>query len=142
MAKFLCLTPEILQTIHSMMKKILVVDDDPDFLYTIKTILTNYGFIVDTVESQDDIYKSILIFDPAVILLDVYLDGADGRNICRGLKNHFRTKNIPVIFCSGDRSLPEGYDQYLAEGFIEKPLKTKLLVELLNGYCNMPPSVN
>src|SRR3978361_382168 len=99
----------------SYMKKILVVDDDLDFLFTIKSILTDRGFVVDTVHSQDDIYRSILVFDPTVILLDVYLNGADGRNICRGLKNHFRTKNIPVIFCSGDKRLKDDYSEYLAE---------------------------
>jgi len=121
------------------MKKVLVVDDDTDFLGTIKSILTDYGFIVDTVDSQDDIYKSILIFNPEVILLDIYLNGADGRNICRGLKNHFRTKNIPVIFCSGDRGLRTGYVEYMADEFIQKPLEIPLLIERLNHYCNIPP---
>jgi len=126
-----------------LMKKILVVDDDKDFLYSIKSILTEYGFIVDTVDTQDDIYKSILIFNPGVILLDIYLSGADGRNVCRGLKNNFKTKDIPVIFCSGDRGLRAGFDQYLAEDFIEKPLEISVLVERLNHYCNLPPtSVN
>ena len=124
------------------MKKVLVVDDDLDFLFTIKSVLTDRGFIVDTVHSQDDIYRSILVFDPSVILLDIYLNGADGRNICRGLKNHFRTKNIPVIFCSGDRKLKEGYTEYLAEDFIEKPLQINELVERLNGYCDTSPSLN
>ncbi len=105
------------------MKKILVVDDDLDFLFTIKSVLTDHGFIVDTVSTHDDIYKSILAFHPAVILLDIYLNGADGRNICRGLKNHFRTKNIPIIFCSRDGKLKDGYHEYMAEDFIEKPLE-------------------
>src|SRR3954471_24873349 len=110
------------------MKKVLVVDDDLDFLFTIKSVLTDRGFIVDTVHSQDDIYRSILVFDPSVILLDIYLNGADGRNICRGLKNHFRTKSIPVIFCSGDRKLKDSYTEFMAEDFIEKPLQINELV--------------
>jgi chemotaxis family two-component system response regulator PixG len=124
------------------MKKILVVDDDMDFLVTIKSVLTDHGFVVDTVYSQDDIYKSILIFEPAVILLDIHLDGADGRNICRGLKNHFKTKGIPIIFCSGDRGLRDEYHQSMAEDFIEKPLKVTDLVERLNNYCDIRPSLN
>jgi len=117
------------------MKKVLVVDDDTDFLLTIKSSLTDHGFVVDTVDTQDDIYKSILIFQPAVILLDVYLHGADGRNICRGLKNHFKTKDIPILFCSGDSRLKDEFHQYMAEDFIEKPLEINLLVTRLNDFC-------
>jgi two-component system response regulator VicR/two-component system sensor histidine kinase/response regulator len=123
------------------MNKILVVDDDADFLYTVKTGLTDHGFIVQTILSQDEIYKSILIFEPTVILLDIYLEGADGRNICRGLKNHFRTKEIPIIFCSGDHKLKHEYHLSLAEDFIEKPFNTKVLADLLNVYCKKPPSI-
>jgi DNA-binding response OmpR family regulator len=131
MAKFLWLD----RLYPKLMKKILVVDDDTDFLLTIKSLLTDHGFVVDTVDTQDDIYKSILIFQPAVILLDIYLNGSDGRNICRGLKNHFKTKDIPIIFCSGDRRLKDGFHQYMAEDFIEKPLEIKMLVTRLNDFC-------
>lgn len=116
-----------------------MVDDDADFLFTIKSVLIDNGFIVDTVECQDDIYKSILIFAPQVIILDINLNGSDGRNICRGLKNHFKTQDIPIIFCSGDAKLREGFDQYLAEDFIEKPLEVKMLIERLNYFCSLPP---
>ena len=116
-----------------------MVDDDSDFLFTIKNTLINNGFLVDTVESQDDIYKSVLIFAPQVILLDINLKGSDGRNICRGLKNHFKTQNIPIIFCSGDARLKDGFDQYKAEDFVEKPLEIKRLIERLNYFCNQPP---
>ncbi len=121
------------------MRKILVVDDDRDFLFTIKRILTDNGFTVNTVESQEDIYKAILNFSPLVILLDINLKGFDGRNICRGLKNHFKTQNIPVILCSGDYKLREGFDQFMAEDFLEKPLEVKRLIERLNYFCSLPP---
>jgi len=120
------------------LKKVLVVDDDPDFLFTIKDILIKNGFLVDTVESQDDLYNSILMFSPQVILLDINLKGSDGRNICQGLKNHYKTQNIPVIFCSGDVKLEDGFDDYKAEDFVAKPLEINGLIERLNYFCNPP----
>lgn len=118
------------------MSRILVVDDDVDFLETINLTLASEGFEVETTYSQEDIYKNILSFNPEVILLDIHLNGADGRNICMGLKNHFRTKKIPVILCSGDVSQREQYPKYLAEDFIEKPLVVENLVNRLKHYCS------
>ncbi len=117
------------------MKRILVVDDDVEFLKTISIILTDNDFEVETTSTQDDIYDLILKFNPHVILLDIHLNGADGRNICMGLKNHFRTKKIPIILCSGDQAMKDKYPDYLAEDFIEKPMDLDKLVSRLNEYC-------
>ena len=120
------------------MKKILVVDDDEEFLKTLSIILSDKGFDVETTSTQEDIYELILQFDPQVILLDIHLNGADGRNICMGLKNHFRTKEIPVILCSGDQQMKDKYPEYMAEDFIEKPMDLEKLISRLNAYCKLP----
>ena len=117
------------------MNKVLIVDDDLDFLETIKKILNDASFEVETISTQEDIYNYILSFNPQVILLDIYLNGADGRNICKGLKNHFRTRKIPIILCSGDSKEKDKYPEYMAEDFIEKPLNVENLIQRLNNYC-------
>ena len=116
------------------MSRVLVVDDDPDVLETLKEILSDKGFKVETVSEQDEIYPNIVAFEPQVILLDVKLKGSDGRNICKGLKNHYKTKNIPVILFSGDSQIKNQYKECLAEAFLEKPLRVRSLVKHLKDY--------
>ena len=43
--------------------------------------------------------------------MDVKLKGADGRNICQGLKSHYMTKEIPVILFSADQKVKEHYKE-------------------------------
>ena len=120
------------------MNKVLIVDDDHDVLETLKTILAEKGFQVHTVDNQDEIYDNILAFKPKAILLDVKLKGADGRNICQGLKSHYMTKEIPIILFSADQKLKDTYQECLADAFIEKPVRLHKLVKRLKDYCYIP----
>lgn len=116
------------------MSKVLLVDDDPDLLETLKSILTEEGFKIETAMHQDEIFNNIVSFEPNVILLDVNLNGSDGRNICKGLKSHYKTQKIPVILFSGDHKVKEHYKECLAEDFIEKPVEIETLVHRLKTY--------
>lgn len=116
------------------MNRILIIDDDIDFLQTIRIVLSERGFKVETTFTQDYIYEHIISFKPDLILLDINLNGADGRNICMGLKNHFRTKDIPIILVSGDVKIKDDYLKYQAEDFIEKPFDYDSLVIRLKNY--------
>ena len=119
---------------NNFMGNVLIVDDDKDVLQTLESILSDRGFKVQTISDQEDIYETILVFEPNVILLDVYLKNSDGRNICMGLKSHYKTKNIPVILFSGDNQLKNNYSEYHAEGFVEKPVRVKALIKRLKDY--------
>ena len=116
------------------MQKILIVDDDPDVLDTLKSILTSRNFEVDTVSNHNNICENIKKFHPSVILMDVNLNGVDGRVICKGLKNDQTTMDIPIILFSGDSSIKNNYKEFLAQDFIEKPVKIQSLVQKLKGY--------
>ena len=68
------------------MKRILVVDDNLDILHLVKLILKSNGFDVLISPKGDDVIAKTECFSPQVILLDVFLSGYDGRDICRELK--------------------------------------------------------
>ncbi len=116
------------------MNKVLIVDDEVDVCQTLFAILSEKGFIVKTVNSQEEIFDSITSLKPDIILLDVRLNGADGRNICKGLKNHFQTKHIPIILISGDSSLLESAKECKAEAFMPKPIESDNLIQMINHH--------
>ena len=110
------------------MKKIFVIDDDPDILTVIDLMLTRHNFIVKTTTKWQVVTKTIKDFIPDLVLLDIDLRGADGGDICKKLKNSKDTKHLPVILFSA--LMPEEYLKACdAQGFLNKPFEPS---ELLN----------
>ena len=114
------------------MKKILIADDNCDILYIVKLILKRNGFEVFTTENGEDVIRETKIYQPEIVLLDVYLAGIDGRDICNKLKNTEDTKDIPVIMFSAHTNATEILRTCLADDFIAKPFDSKDLVNKLN----------
>jgi Response regulators consisting of a CheY-like receiver domain and a winged-helix DNA-binding domain len=111
------------------MAKILVVDDDKDLLEVLKSLLTKKGFEVEVDENWDEGFSKIEKFQPQLILLDVFLSGVDGLDICRQLKSRPQTCDIPIIIFSAFPRMTEPviYD-YGADDFIAKPFEVNDLV--------------
>jgi DNA-binding response OmpR family regulator len=113
------------------MKKVLVIDDDPDILDAVQMILDSGGYESDTTTKGDETYLKINKFKPDLIILDVLLSGNDGRTICKNLKSDLATKNIPIIMISAHPTAKDSVKQCGADSFIAKPFSvTDLLAEI------------
>jgi DNA-binding response OmpR family regulator len=118
------------------MKKILIIDDDKDLLFGLKALLTNKGYEIKTIQDGLSAPNITLNFNPDLILLDVHLADADGRQICQLLKNNKETKHIPILMISADVDDVDVIDGCHAEAFMAKPLSIKSLyinVEMLTA---------
>jgi len=118
------------------MNKILVVDDDLDILSLVHMILSMNNFIVETVSRWEEIDSKILDFKPDLVLLDVMLGGADGRDICRNLHSDKETRNLPVVLFSANpemRKYTKGCD---AKAFIAKPFEISTLLKTIKENVN------
>lgn len=113
------------------MKKVLVIDDNIDILHLVQMILNNNGFEVLALPRGGEVLTSTEKFSPQVILLDVFLSGYDGREICRELKQNSKTKDIPVIMFSA-HSKGNVIKECNADDFIAKPFEVKELLEKIN----------
>lgn len=111
------------------MSKILVVDDDHDILEVVNIVLSMNGHMVRTIFRAEDIDHTIEKFSPELILLDVALGSADGRTICKRLKNSNKTRNIPVLLFSAHYDLVNNIQECNANGLITKPFDTTNLLE-------------
>ncbi len=102
--------------------KILVIDDDLDLLMLLEKKLISEGFEVETASSVPEAVEIIPFWQPQLILLDVDINGEDGRKICGDLKEHPELKEIRVIIMSGyDRSIGTAV-WFGADDLMEKPL--------------------
>ena len=116
------------------MSKILVIDDDDEILDSLNYLLTANGFVVETERRWQNISKTIDLFGPDLILLDIALGGEDGRNISRQIKSSVFTKNIQVILLSANHNAKRNLPDSLADDFIKKPFEPKELIEKIQSH--------
>lgn len=102
---------------------ILVIDDNEDILFMIKAMLEMKGYKVTPRDSPENIELFIETTMPDLILMDMLLSGADGREVCKKIKTNAAISKIPVIMIS---ALPDAGDSCLAAGsnyFLSKPFE-------------------
>ncbi|HEV8084745.1 MAG TPA: response regulator [Chitinophagaceae bacterium] len=119
------------------MKRILVVDDDKDILNILKLMLQMNGFEVMVTPNGDEALSKSLSYSPQLVLLDVFLSGSDGRDICNILKQNPLTKNIPVVIFSAHSNLPDVLKVCKADDFISKPFDINELVQKINYHLEL-----
>ena len=113
------------------MNTVLVVDDDPDILSLVETVLTMHNFNVEGILKWEDIDNSLINLKPDLILLDVSLSGADGRDICKKIKQSKETQHLPVILFSANIRMGDDIENCHAEDFIAKPFELSHLVQTI-----------
>ena len=79
---------------------ILIIDDEPESRTFLTAILTQEGYKVRAADSGELALSSIALRQPELILLDIRMEGMDGWDVCRRLKEDKTTLDIPVIFLS------------------------------------------
>lgn len=114
------------------MKKVLVVDDNNDILWVVATILKRYGFDVMTTLRGEEVLDKTINFCPQLILLDVFLSGVDGIEVCNTLKSKPETKDIPIIMFSAHTNFSDIKKFCKADDFVAKPFDTNELVKKIN----------
>ncbi|MFT3705559.1 MAG: response regulator [Agriterribacter sp.] len=106
---------------------VLIADDDEDLLMLVKTQLQKEGFKVKLSHNGNNILRIAEEENVDIILLDVTMDGIDGKDICRMLKAHKVTSSIPVILFSGNDALDTIAMSCGADGFVSKPFEAALV---------------
>ena len=112
-----------------MMKKILLVDDEPDIVEFLKYNLELENFNVLIGNSGKEALKQ-LSQNPDLIILDIMMPGMDGFEVFEKIRNEKAYQNIPVIFLTakaGEKDEIKGLD-IGASDYIQKPISPKKLV--------------
>lgn len=81
----------------SPQKRILVVDDEPDFIAIVQGYLEREGFQVEVAYNGEEGLQKVRSNPPDAIVLDVMMPEKDGYTVCKELKKDDQTRDIPVI---------------------------------------------
>ena len=106
-----------------MMKKILVVDDEPDIRKYLALRLQSRGFDVLTAKCGMEALESVKQVVPDLILLDIKMPKLSGYEVLRHLRQDPATSVIPVIFVTAHADPKDEEDDVRADDFILKPFE-------------------
>lgn len=125
--------------------KVLVVDDDPDIVETLRLVLESANYEVETAVSPQKAFEALERFAPDVILLDVMMpDGTEGFHFVWKLRNEYPPElaQTPIVILSAIhettklRFYPDQTDgtytpgEFLpVQGFIDKPAEPAALLK-------------
>ncbi len=121
--------------------KILLVDDDVDFVESTKTILESKPYEVIVAHEGNEGLQKARKENPDLILLDIIMPVKDGFSAAEQLKKDPQLSKIPIIMLTSfsqrhaETSIPvsRGYDLQ-AEDYIEKPVKPQELLSAVEKY--------
>lgn len=114
------------------MKKIMIIDDDPDIVEAVSMVLEYAGYIVAK-SNQWEVIRKTQHELPHMLLLDVRMSGKDGREICKILKTEQTTKHIPIIMLSAS-DVERSVKQAGADEFISKPFDMEYLLNTVSKH--------
>ena len=126
----------------SAQKKLLIIDDDPDFVEGIKAILQTADYDVETAYNPKDGFQALQTMSYDLLLLDIMMGrGAEGIMIARKMRKDPKLREVPVLIITGIREqmafLFPGeavHPHFVAvDELVEKPIEPKLLLEKVSA---------
>ncbi len=117
-------------------KRILIVDDDLDLLMLLDRRLQKEGYEIETAASLPEAEEIIATFSPHLLLLDINVNGEDGRQLCWRLKKSEIYKDVKVLIMSGYDYSTGRAALFGADNLLPKPLHTNILVHLVEAHLN------
>jgi len=113
------------------MKKILIVDDEPNILMTLEYTFKKKNFLVFIARDGEEALELLKTEQPNIILLDIMMPKVDGFATLEVIKKDEKLKNCKVIFLSAknkESDIKKGLSLG-ADAFMTKPFSIKKLVE-------------
>ncbi|MBC6112289.1 PleD family two-component system response regulator [Pedobacter fastidiosus] len=116
-------------------KKILIADDDEGIVDAVTMILEVMGYEVEYTYDGGTVIDAVKN-KPDLILLDIWMSGYDGRDICRQLKSNPEYREIPVLMISASRDIKQSALDAGANDFMEKPFEMDSLLNKVDFLLN------
>jgi CheY-like chemotaxis protein len=129
-------------------KKVLIVDDDPDIVAYVTSLLEDNGYQTRPAGDAEAALRVLDSFHPDAILVDVLMPGKSGIDLLVTLRRDPRWQNIPLVVVTGmDQILQDDCQSYLLshhgvsgpEAVLGKPIDARALLAVLAHVCDRLP---
>src|SRR5580658_7769543 len=120
--------------------KVLIVDDHPENLVALESVLEDPGLILTRAYSGMEALKFLLEEEYAVILLDVQMPGMDGFETATLIRAREKTRNIPILFLTAinksDTHVFQGYSVGAID-YVFKPFEPEVLRAKVSAFIEI-----
>jgi DNA-binding response OmpR family regulator len=130
-------------------KKLVIIDDDPDYVAGIKAVLGTANYKVDVFYNPKDGFKALQSTHYDLLLLDIMMGrGAEGVALARKIRKDPKLREMPVLIITGLREqiaflFPgQPVHPHFVENdeLLEKPVEPKLLLEKVSTLLKLSES--
>jgi DNA-binding response OmpR family regulator len=122
-------------------KRILIIDDDIDLLMLLERRLSQEGYRIESAASLPEAEDVLPAFKPNLVLLDINVNGEDGRQLCWKLKKDSSGKDIKVIIISGYDYSAGRAVLFGADDLLPKPLHIDYMLTCIRQQLEeLPPA--
>lgn len=138
------MNPSVL-TRSSQTDHILVVDDSPDNLFLVQTILEEEGYKITLAEDGRVALEQIDLSPPDLVLLDVMMPGIDGFEVTKRIRENTKLPFMPILlitaFDPAQASVVKGLDSG-ADDFIRKPVEVDELLARVRSLLRLKHAID
>ncbi|MCG8486251.1 MAG: response regulator [Chromatiales bacterium] len=121
-----------------MSKKILIVDDEPNIVFSVEFLMRRSGYEVVTAADGEQAMQKLSDEMPDLMILDVMMPRKNGFEVCAEVRADQRMADLPILMLSAkgrDAEVKKGLSLG-ADAYITKPFSTHELVEKVNELLN------
>jgi DNA-binding response OmpR family regulator len=121
------------------MTKILVIDDDPDFLVAVQMVLEAHDFEMEQAMTPEEGISKVLSVEPDLVILDVMMPtGYEGFKVAREVREKHKMIDLPILMLTSVHStkkVPYRFapdEDYLpVDVFLDKPIEPDQLADTI-----------
>jgi DNA-binding response OmpR family regulator len=126
---------QILQPVHVDEAEILVVDDDPVVLNTVRALLQPWGMQITTLDTPQQFWEVLNYVSPDLLILDVQMPDINGIELCQVIRADPQWSKLPVLFLTAYTDANTVHQVFIAKAndcVSKSSIGAKLLPRVLN----------
>lgn len=119
---------------------VLIIDDNEDLLEMLKVMFQFKGYVVSVKNNVTGVQELVSEIKPGVVVMDMLLSGADGRDISRRLKSDPSTAEVPILMISAMPNAAQACLDAGADYFVGKPFEMEHMMNTVaRALCYSQP---
>lgn len=117
--------------------RVMVVDDDPQLLATVRTLLQPWGLHVTTLNNPTQFWETLEAVAPDLLILDIKMPNISGIELCQVVRNDVRWSGLPIVILTAytdahtvNQVFAAGADDFISKPIVGPELVTRILNRL------------
>jgi diguanylate cyclase (GGDEF)-like protein len=142
---------QVLQHADQVKARVMIVDDDPNLLMVVRSLLEPWGLKVTTLADPQQFWSTLEVTSPDLLILDVEMPHLSGLDLCQIVRNDSCWSSLPILFLTAhtdfdtvNQVFAVGADDFVSKPIVGPELVTRIInrlerVQLLRNLAETDP---